>query len=170
MLYEVITLREGFCDLHSGLEIGARNMIGVGIATATAGIIVGTVTLTGIGLVLTELVEAISGGNLLAMLMLVAVASLILGMGMPTTANYIIVSTLMAPVRITLYNVCYTKLLRAHDARQRFDLRVVPQAEIAGADASFGRDGGDVAEYHVFNIGRTIPQPVFPWCARNNFV
>jgi len=95
-------LREGFCDLHSGLEIGARNMIGVGIATATAGIIVGTVTLTGIGLVLTELVEAISGGNLLAMLMLVAVASLILGMGMPTTANYIIVSTLMAPVVVEL--------------------------------------------------------------------
>ncbi|WP_305073402.1 TRAP transporter permease [Propionivibrio sp.] len=95
-------IREGLCDLHSGLEIGARNMIGVGIATATAGIIVGTVTLTGIGLVLTELVEAISGGNLLAMLMLVAVASLILGMGMPTTANYIIVSTLMAPVVVEL--------------------------------------------------------------------
>jgi TRAP transporter 4TM/12TM fusion protein len=95
-------IREGLCDLHSGLEIGARNMIGVGIATATAGIIVGTVTLTGIGLVLTELVEAISGGNLFAMLLLVAVASLILGMGMPTTANYIIVSTLMAPVVVDL--------------------------------------------------------------------
>ena len=94
--------KAGFADLHSGLEIGARNMIGVGIATATAGIIVGTVTLTGIGLVLTELVEAISGGNLLAMLLLVAAASLILGMGMPTTANYIIVSTLMAPVVVEL--------------------------------------------------------------------
>ena len=77
-------------------------MIGVGIATATAGIIVGTVTLTGIGLVLTELVEVISGGNLMVMLLMVAVASLILGMGMPTTANYIIVSTLMAPVVVEL--------------------------------------------------------------------
>jgi len=95
-------IREGLRDLFSGLEIGARNMIGVGIATATAGIIVGTVTLTGIGLVLTELVETISGGNLLVMLMMVAVASLILGMGMPTTANYIIVSTLMAPVVVEL--------------------------------------------------------------------
>lgn len=95
-------LRAGLYDLHSGLENGARNMIGVGIATATAGIIVGTVTLTGIGLVLTELVETISGGNLMAMLLLVAVASLILGMGMPTTANYIVVSTLMAPVVVEL--------------------------------------------------------------------
>jgi TRAP transporter 4TM/12TM fusion protein len=95
-------VKEGLRDLHSGLETGARNMIGVGIATATAGIIVGTVTLTGIGLVLTELVEAISGGNLLVMLLMVAVASLILGMGMPTTANYIIVSTLMAPVVVEL--------------------------------------------------------------------
>ena len=92
----------GFKDLRTGLETGARNMIGVGIATAAAGIIVGTVTLTGIGLVLTELVEAISGGNLLLMLCMVAVASLILGMGMPTTANYIIVSTLMAPVVVEL--------------------------------------------------------------------
>ena len=95
-------LKTGFGDLHSGLETGARNMVGVGIATATAGIIVGTVTLTGIGLVLTELVEVISGGNLFVMLLMVAVASLILGMGMPTTANYIIVSTLMAPVVVEL--------------------------------------------------------------------
>ena len=95
-------LRHGLRDLHEGLVSGARNMIGVGLATATAGIIVGTVTLTGIGLVLTELVEAISGGNLLLMLCMVAVASLILGMGMPTTANYIVVSTLMAPVVVEL--------------------------------------------------------------------
>ncbi len=95
-------LLEGFGDLKTGLTAGARNMIGIGIATATAGVIVGTVTLTGIGLVLAELVESISGGNLLAMLALVAVACLILGMGMPTTANYIIVSTLMAPVVVEL--------------------------------------------------------------------
>ena len=92
--------QEGLSDLHEGLVCGARNMIGVGLATATAGIIVGTVTLTGIGLVLTELVETISGGNLF--MMLVAMASLILGMGMPTTANYIVVSTLMAPVVVEL--------------------------------------------------------------------
>ena len=94
--------RQGFADLKTGLTAGARNMIGVAIATSTAGIIVGTVTLTGIGLVLAEVVEMLSAGNLLAMLCLVAIASLILGMGVPTTANYIIVSTLMAPVVVEL--------------------------------------------------------------------
>ena len=95
-------LQQGFGDLKTGLVAGARNMIGVGIATSTAGIIVGTVTLTGIGLVLAEVVEMLSAGNLLAMLFLVAMASLILGMGVPTTANYIIVSSLMAPVVVEL--------------------------------------------------------------------
>ena len=95
-------LAQGFADLKTGLVAGARNMIGVGIATSTAGIIVGTVTLTGIGLVLAEVVELISAGNLLLMLVMVAVASLILGMGVPTTANYIIVSSLMAPVVVEL--------------------------------------------------------------------
>jgi TRAP-type uncharacterized transport system fused permease subunit len=95
-------LRQGVSDLISGLEIGARNMIGIGVATAAAGIIVGTVSLTGIGLVMTEVVELLSGGNLMLMLVLVAFISLILGMGLPTTANYIVVSTLMAPVVVEL--------------------------------------------------------------------
>jgi hypothetical protein len=92
----------GFRDLISGLQAGARNMIGIGVATAVAGIIVGTVSLTGIGLVMTEVVELLSGGNLMLMLVLVAVICLILGMGLPTTANYIVVSTLMAPVIVEL--------------------------------------------------------------------
>ena len=92
----------GAMDLISGLAAGARNMIGIGVATAAAGIIVGTVSLTGIGLVMTEIVELLSGGNLMLMLFLVATISLILGMGLPTTANYIVVSTLMAPVVVEL--------------------------------------------------------------------
>lgn len=92
----------GFIDLAHSLATGARNMVGIGVATATAGIVVGTVTLTGIGLVMTEFVEFLSGGNLLLMLIFTAVISLILGMGLPTTANYIVVSTLMAPVIVTL--------------------------------------------------------------------
>jgi len=92
----------GFMDLWEGLIAGARNMIGIGIATATAGIIVGAVSQTGVGLVLADLVEVLSGGNLLLMLMLTAVLSLILGMGLPTTANYIVVSSLLAPVIVTL--------------------------------------------------------------------
>ncbi|MDC0663798.1 TRAP transporter permease [Marinobacter sp. SS21] len=94
--------RHGFSDLVHSLAAGARNMVGIGVATATAGIVVGTVTLTGIGLVMTQFVEFISGGNLLLMLIFTAIISLILGMGLPTTANYIVVSTLMAPVIVTL--------------------------------------------------------------------
>ena len=77
-------------------------MIGIAVATATAGIIVGTVTLTGVGLKLTEFVEFISGGYLFLMLIFTAIISLILGMGLPTTANYIVVATLMAPVIVEL--------------------------------------------------------------------
>ncbi|MCE2493896.1 MAG: TRAP transporter permease [Alphaproteobacteria bacterium] len=95
-------VRQGWGELLDGLVSGARNMIGIGVATAAAGIVVGTVTLTGIGLVMTEFVEFISGGNLILMLIFTAVISLILGMGLPTTANYIVVSTLMAPVIVTL--------------------------------------------------------------------
>jgi TRAP transporter 4TM/12TM fusion protein len=95
-------LKTGVTDLIDGLATGARNMIGIGVATAAAGIIVGTVSLTGVGLVMTEIVELLSGGNLMLMLVLVAVISLILGMGLPTTANYIVVSTLMAPVIVEL--------------------------------------------------------------------
>ncbi|MCC4265563.1 TRAP transporter permease [Oceanimonas baumannii] len=95
-------LKEGAFDLFMGLVTGARNMIGIGVATAAAGIVVGTVTLTGIGLVMTEFVEFISGGSLLLMLIFTAVISLLLGMGLPTTANYIVVSTLMAPVIVNL--------------------------------------------------------------------
>ncbi|WP_425374257.1 TRAP transporter permease [Microvirga subterranea] len=89
-------------DLLDGLALGARNMIGIAIATATAGIVVGTVTLTGLGLMMTEFVEFISGGNVIIMLCLIALISLVLGMGIPTTANYILVATLMAPVVVEL--------------------------------------------------------------------
>ncbi|EEX30812.1 TRAP-type uncharacterized transport system fused permease component [Vibrio coralliilyticus ATCC BAA-450] len=94
--------KEGFIDLLESLVSGARNMIGIGVATAAAGTVVGVVTLTGIGLVMTDFVEFISGGNIILMLLFTAVISLILGMGLPTTANYIVVSTLMAPVIVTL--------------------------------------------------------------------
>lgn len=93
---------EGLSDLFEGLVSGARNMIGIGVATAAAGVIVGTITLTGIGQVMVEFVELISGGNLILILIFTALISLILGMGLPTTANYIVVSSLMAPVIVTL--------------------------------------------------------------------
>jgi TRAP transporter 4TM/12TM fusion protein len=95
-------MRQGYRSLLKGLENGARNMIGIGVATATAGIVVGTVSLTGIGQVMGELIETLSLGSVLLMLLLTAVICMILGMGLPTTANYIVVSTLMAPVIVQL--------------------------------------------------------------------
>nr|WP_163502316.1 TRAP transporter permease [Halomonas socia] len=95
-------IKEGALDLWDGLVAGARNMIGIGIATAAAGIIVGAVSQTGVGLVLADVVEILSMGNLMLILLLTAVLSLILGMGLPTTANYIVVSALLAPVIVML--------------------------------------------------------------------
>jgi TRAP transporter 4TM/12TM fusion protein len=95
-------VKRGWSELLDGLVTGARNMIGIGIATATAGIIVGAVSQTGVGSALANVVEVLSGGNLMAILFLTAFLSLILGMGLPTTANYIVVSALLAPVIVTL--------------------------------------------------------------------
>ncbi|PKH01234.1 C4-dicarboxylate ABC transporter [Psychromonas sp. MB-3u-54] len=94
--------KRGFDGLIEGLIIGARNMIGIAIATAAAGIIVGAVSQTGIGLKLAALVEFLSMGNIILMLLWTGVLSLILGMGLPTTANYIVVSSLLAPVIVSL--------------------------------------------------------------------
>ena len=94
--------REGWRNFIEGLILGARNMIGIGVATGAAGIIVGTISLTGAHQVIGQVIEIISGGNLMILLVLVAVLSLILGMGLPTTANYIVVSSLMAPVIVSV--------------------------------------------------------------------
>ena len=95
-------MMQGIRDLVDGFNLGARNMIGIGIATAMAGIIVGTMTLTGMGLMMTDFVEYISDGNVMIMLIMTGIICLILGTGIPTTANYIVVATLMAPVIVEL--------------------------------------------------------------------
>lgn len=92
----------GFSEWIDGMVSGSRNMIGIAVATGAAGIIIGTIALTGAHQVVGDLVEFLSGGNLMLMLILVAIMSLILGMGLPTTANYIVVSSLMAPVILAL--------------------------------------------------------------------
>ncbi len=93
---------DGLRDLWDGLIMGARNMISVGIATATAGIIVGVVSITGLVGRFVNIIDVLSMGNMALMLVLTAMTSLILGMGMPTTANYIIMATLTAPVILHL--------------------------------------------------------------------
>ena len=92
----------GFVDIGHGMINGAKNMVPIAIATAVAGIVVGSVTLTGIGLILAEVIEELSNGYILAVLLLTAVVSLILGMGLPTTANYIVMASLTAPVIMSL--------------------------------------------------------------------
>jgi len=92
----------GFSDIGHGMINGAKNMVPIAIATAVAGIVVGSVTLTGIGLILSEVIEELSGGYIVAILFYTAIVSLILGMGLPTTANYIVMAALTAPVIMEL--------------------------------------------------------------------
>ena len=94
--------KQGLSETTLGLQEGARNMIGIAIACGTAGLIVGAITLTGLGLRMTAFVELVSMGNVLVMLFFTAAVCLILGLGMPTTANYILMATLMAPVVVEL--------------------------------------------------------------------
>lgn len=94
--------RRGALECFEGMIGGARAMISIAIATAAAGVIIGSLSLSGAHNVLLEFIEVISAGNLMLLLLLVAVISLILGMGLPTTANYIVVSSLMAPIIVTL--------------------------------------------------------------------
>ncbi len=93
---------EGFVDIFHGMVAGAKNMVPIALATAIAGIVVGSITLTGIGQVLLDVVDTLSNGNILIVLFLTAIISLILGMGLPTTANYIVVASLTAPIMLQL--------------------------------------------------------------------
>ena len=85
-----------------GLETGARNVLGVLVACAAAGIIIGVVTKTGVGLKLASALLDLSGGLVLPSMFLTMITAIILGMGVPTTANYVITSTIAAPALIQM--------------------------------------------------------------------
>ncbi len=163
---EEFSFKAGFMDLIDGSVAGARNMIGIGVATAAAGIIVGTVTLTGIGLVMTEFVEFISGGNLMLILLFTAIISLILGMGLPTTANYIVVSTLMAPVIVNLaaQNGLIVPLIAAHLFVFYFGILAddTPPVGLA-AFAAAGISGGDPIKTGIQGFIYDIRTAVLPF-------
>ena len=93
--------KQALGQIGESLVTGACNMMSIGVAVAAAGIIVGIVTL-GLGGVVVDLIGLVSGGNLLLMLVVTAVVSLILGMGLPTTANYIVMASLTAPAIMAL--------------------------------------------------------------------
>ncbi|MCD5401593.1 TRAP transporter permease [candidate division NPL-UPA2 bacterium] len=84
-------------EIVAALELGARNALAVIMACACAGLVIGIVTLTGVGLRLSSIIIAFSGGNLLAALVLATIGAKFLGMGLPTTATYLIMATLGAP-------------------------------------------------------------------------
>ncbi|ANU10368.1 TRAP transporter large permease [Planococcus antarcticus DSM 14505] len=94
--------RLNFKDVILALVDGARTALAVAAATAAAGIIVGVVVKTGLGLSLANGLVSASGGNILLTLFFTMLAAIVLGMGSPTTANYVITSTIAAPAIITL--------------------------------------------------------------------
>ena len=107
--------KHGIIDIYEGMVNGARNMVSVGVATAAAGIVVGVVTM-GLGGLVTDIIDVLSMGNLYLMLIIVALCSLVLGMGLPTTANYIVMASLTAPALVALadLNGFAVPLIAAH--------------------------------------------------------
>jgi len=102
-------------DIVEGLVNGGRNMVSVALATAAAGIIVGVVAM-GLGQLITAIIDTLSMGNIYLMLVITAIASLIIGMGLPTTATYIVMASLTAPVIVEIgsYNDFIVPLMAAH--------------------------------------------------------
>ena len=99
-----VAIKTWFNQTIVGFEKGALNMVGVGIAIATAGIIVGAVGSTGLSTNLIIVIEFIARDNVVILLFLTIILCLILGMGLPTTANYVVVASLMATVLVDVGN------------------------------------------------------------------
>ncbi len=160
-------LKEGWDDFTDGMIAGAKNMIGIGVATAAAGVIVGVVSLTGVGQVLALVIEALAGGSIVLILILTALICLILGMGLPTTANYIVVASLMAHVvlELGLQNGLVVPLIAVHlfvfyfgimaDVTPPVGLASFAAAAISGADPL--KTGGQAFAYSL----RTAILPFF---------
>ncbi len=111
----VPAIKQAGVDIFSALASGARNMVSVALATAAAGIIVGVVAL-GLGGLITEIIDVVSGGNVYLMLVITAIASLIIGMGLPTTATYIVMASLTAPAIVSIAGAqeWFVPLMSAH--------------------------------------------------------
>lgn len=84
-----------------GLENGAKNALSVGCACGVAGIVAGVVTMTGLGAVFIKIITRVAGDNLFLALLMTAVCCILMGMGVPTTANYVIMGTTCAPILIS---------------------------------------------------------------------
>lgn len=158
-------------EFVEALVDGARTALGVVAATACAGIIVGVVVKTGLGLSLANTLVDLAGGNILLTLVFVMIASLVLGMGAPTTANYVITSTIAAPAIITLLApdvsqalIPVTVLLSAHFFVFYFGIiaDITPPVALAAFAAS-GISGGDPIKTGVNSAKLAIAAFIIPY-------
>ncbi|MBF9036517.1 TRAP transporter fused permease subunit [Rhodobacterales bacterium HKCCE2091] len=127
----VALCRRGIALTLEAMELGARNAVAVSMACAVAGIIVGVVGLTGLGLKFSAMMIAFSGGNLVLALILVLLASLVLGMGLPVTAAYIVLIILVGPALTEEFGI---PILIAHLVVFWYsqDSNVTPPVALAG--------------------------------------
>ena len=164
--------RLGFKDMIEALVDGARTALAVAAATAAAGIIVGVVVKTGLGLSLANGLVSASGGNILLTLFFTMLAAIVLGMGSPTTANYVITSTIAAPAIITLLMldmpegaaIPITVALSAHLFVFYFGIiaDITPPVALA-AFAAAGVSGGDPIKTGVVSAKLAIAAFIIPY-------
>lgn len=161
----------GVKEMIEALVDGARTALAVVAATACAGIIVGVVVKTGLGLSLANSLVDLAGGNILLTLFFVMIASLILGMGAPTTANYVITSTIAAPAIVTLLApdvpqaaIPVVILLSAHFFVFYFGIiaDITPPVALAAFAAS-GISGGDPIKTGVNSAKLAIAAFIIPY-------
>lgn len=149
-----------FQDVVNGLINGSKGVLGVLIACATAGIIIGVVTKTGVGLKMGTALLDLAGGQLLPAMFFTMVTSLILGMGVPTTANYVITSTIAAPALVQLG----VPVLAAHMFAFYFGIiaDVTPPVALA-AYAGAGISGGNPMKTGVIAAKLSIAAFIVPY-------
>ena len=147
-------------EVIKGLENGARNVLGVLIACASAGIIIGVVTKTGVGLKLASGLLELSGGLMLPSMFFTMVTAIVLGMGVPTTANYVITSTIAAPALLQLG----IPILQAHMFVFYFGIiaDVTPPVALA-AYAGSGISGGNALRTGVNASKLAIAAFIIPY-------
>ena len=147
-------------EIIKGLENGARNVLGVLVACAAAGIIIGVVTKTGVGLKLASGLLDLSGGLLLPSMFLTMITAIVLGMGVPTTANYVITSTIAAPALLQMG----VPILAAHMFVFYFGIiaDVTPPVALA-AYAGAGISGGNALKTGVNASKLAIAAFIIPY-------
>jgi len=148
-----------------GFERGAINMVGVGIAIAAAGVIVGAVGSTGLSTNLIVVIESIAKDNVVILILLTIVLCLLLGMGLPTTANYVVVASLMSMVLVDVGNASgyIFPLIAVHLFVFYFGLMadVTPPVGLASYAAA-GISGGDPLKTGVQAFWYSLRTAILP--------